>query len=265
VFRPTRRGALAGLASGLAGLAGCAGVEAPRAGTGTPDGAAADADLAGRGVPATICEATAQADPGIYAVTDPAIGDGWAGLDVDDRYLFGDATPADPLPSTAAVIGLRADDGRPRARAYPLAVVWWHEAVNDRFDGPVLVTYCPLCRTGTVVDRVVDGTTTAFVVSGHLWQPPAIQQAGAVADGRAFGAAVDDPGAAARSSGNVVLVDRATGSFWSQVLSRAICGPRTGDRLPIRAATVTAWGAWRDANPGTDVLLPPPYSTVARP
>jgi hypothetical protein len=283
--RLSRRAALAGLATGLSYLAGCGGRRGGAAGEGvgtdvdatatatatrspTPAASADDAaggdetSLARQGVPSTICETDAQPDPGIYAVVDPAFGDDWAGIDVERRYRFGEATGDDPLPASATVVGLRAGD---RARAYPLAVVWWHEVVNDEFGGPTLVTYCPICRTGTVTDRVVDGEPTRFLVSGHLWQAPGVQQAASVADGRAFGAAVADPDAADRNSGNLVLVDDATGTFWSQVLARAICGPRTGERLPIRPSTVTTWGRWRDDNPDTDVLLPPPHSGIHRP
>nr|WP_303645268.1 DUF3179 domain-containing (seleno)protein [Salinirubrum litoreum] len=35
------------------------------------------------------------------------------------------------------------------------------------------------------------------------------------------------------------MFDDATGSFWSQVLGRVICGPQAGARFTIRPATVT--------------------------
>jgi hypothetical protein len=301
--RRDRRSVLAGIAGlgGLGGLAGCAGVGSrgspPTAGApgerpvgddtasrrldgegtgavGTDPGGGhtpAGSELARQGVPATVCEARAQPDPGIYAIVDPAFGADWTGVTVPDRYRFdgpgeagADADAGDgSLAPDATVIGLTADgDG---ARAYPLSLLWWHEVVNDDFGGPVLVTYCPICRSGMVADRLVGGRPARFLVSGHLWQAPGIQQAGAVADGRAFGTSLDDPDAAARVSGNVVLVDRRTGSFWSQVLARAICGPRRGDRLAIRPATVTSWRDWRTSHPGTDVLLPPPASGVHDP
>ena len=44
------------------------------------------------------------------------------------------------------------------ARAYPIAILTWHEVVNDTVGGlPVLVSYCPLCGTGIVFDRRVGG------------------------------------------------------------------------------------------------------------
>ncbi|MBI2097735.1 MAG: DUF3179 domain-containing protein [Candidatus Vogelbacteria bacterium] len=35
---------------------------------------------------------------------------------------------------------------------------------------PVLITYCPLCATGIVFERKVDGAGQEFGVSGKLWQ-----------------------------------------------------------------------------------------------
>jgi hypothetical protein len=251
--------------------------------TATPD----PESFAELGFPSTICEAEAIPDFYIRAIDEPAFADDWTGRGIDDDYRIGsrragtdDATDSDdtgdetsaressdagavdpdaPLAADAVVVGLTVGD---RARAYPLPVLWWHEAVNDDFGGPVLVTFCPICNSGLVADRLVGGEPATFDVSGQLWQPPGEYTAAAVAGGTAFGAATTDPTAAVRNSGNLVLVDDATGSFWSQVLGRAICGPREGDRLAIRPSTVTTWGAWRATHPGTDVLLPPPHSAL---
>jgi hypothetical protein len=61
------------------------------------------------------------------------------------------------------------------------------------------------------------------------------------------------------------MYDRATGSYWSQILVEAICGPKRGTAVSIRPSTVATWGEWRAAPPGTDVLFPPPHSTTAEP
>ena len=47
-------------------------------------------------------------------------------------------------------------------RAYPIQIMIWHEIVNDTFGSgpdrvPVTVTYCPLCNSGIVFDRTLDG------------------------------------------------------------------------------------------------------------
>ena len=139
-------------------------------------------------------------------------------------------------------------------------MLWYHEAVNDRLDGrPVLVTYCPLCRSGMVADRRLDGATATFRVSGLLWAAPQLQEAIAEREGRVFGA-TRDGSAEIRHSGNVVLLDDLTGSYWSQILAKAICGPLARRTLDIVPSTVTTWREWRETEPDTDVLLPPPYS-----
>jgi hypothetical protein len=237
------------------------------------------ATLAELGTPETICAAEVIEDFHIRAVGRPAFADDWAGFAVADKYRIGTragdprpgTTSTDPLADEAVVIGLTAAgvaDGpdetgdTPRARAYPLPVVWWHEAVNDTFGGPVLPTFCSICNTGLVAERLVDGDEATFGVSGQLWQPPGEYTFAAVEGGRSFGVSTGDPDAAVRNSGNLVLFDDATGSFWSQVLGQSICGPQAGERFAIRPATVTRWGEWRAEYPQTDVLLPPPYSEL---
>jgi hypothetical protein len=125
------------------------------------------------------------------------------------------------------VIGVAVEDA---ARAYPLSVLNYHEVVNDTFAGPLLVTYCPLCGSGVTAVRRVDGEETVFGVSGFLWQS------------------------------DLVLYDRKTESLWSQILAKAVRGPKTGTNFALRPSTLTTWGEWRGSHPETQVLLPPPSS-----
>lgn len=219
-------------------------------------GTAGTEPLGAAGFPPTICSEVPQADPGIYAITDPAVAPDWHDRRIAARYRPDGAAG---LGADRTVIGLERDG---TARAYPLSVLWVHEVVDDTLAGvPVLVTYCSLCRSAMVARRVVDGAATTFRVTGLLWQAPRVRQAASEAEGRVVGA-VRSGGEElpVRNSGNVVLVDDATGSYWSQVLARAICGPREKTLLPQVPARVTTWDAWRRAHPDTDVLLPPPYS-----
>jgi hypothetical protein len=166
---------------------------------------------------------------GIRAITDPAFGrdwDDWAA--VPERH-HPETRPT--LPDEAAVVGV---EHAGEARAYPLAVLDWHEVVNDDFGGPLLVTYCPLCGSAVVADRTVEGEPTTFGVSGKLWR------------------------------NDLVLYDAATESLWSQLLATAIRGPLTGTRLTLRPSTFTTWAEWRTAYPETVVLLPPPGSDTVR-
>ncbi|WP_142857985.1 DUF3179 domain-containing (seleno)protein [Salinigranum halophilum] len=280
---PTRRRLLAALAAGAAGgLAGCS-TRPPRSSNGEPtptltstpsldpdrgtfatEGTpvpVTERDQLGEwGLPTTICEAEVVEDTGIRAIVAPAHAADWSGVEVDRKYRMGFEV-GDGLTDDSYVIGVTSADGT-RARAYPLSVVWWHEIVNDTFDGPLLVTFCPICQSGMVAERRVDGVETTFGVSGQLWQPPQIRAETAKVDGRVFGASATDGEVEARNSGNLVLYDERTRSYWSQFLARAICGEREGDRLRVAASTVASWGTWRTEHPRTDVLLPPPHSTA---
>jgi hypothetical protein len=211
------------------------------------------------GLPTTICEADIIEDTDIRAIVEPAYADDWAGVDVSDKYRMGFA--GDGLGDDSYVIGVTTTDGT-RARAYPLSVVWWHEIVNDALDRPLLVTFCPICQSGMVAERRVAGEETIFGVSGQLWQAPRIYAETAKNDGRVFGASATAGRVEARNSGNLVLYDELTRSYWSQILAQAICGEREGDRLTVAPSTVASWAEWRADHPETDVLLPPPHSTV---
>ncbi|MFB6298100.1 MAG: DUF3179 domain-containing (seleno)protein [Salinirussus sp.] len=229
---------------------------------GTASSPAGREPLGALGTPAAICSERVKDDPGIYAITDPAFAGDWQGATVDPKYrLDGRGGLADEQ----TVVGLGEGSS---ARAYPISVLWYHEVVNDTLGsgdgpGPVLVTYCPLCRSGMVASRTLAGmdSPTTFRVSGLLWTPPGIQTAIAEEEGRAFGATRrGGQRVPVRRSGNLVLVDEATGSYWSQLIARGICGPRDRERLELVPSTVTTWTEWRTDNPATRVLLPPPAS-----
>jgi hypothetical protein len=58
-------------------------------------------------------------------------------------------------------------------------------------------------------------------------------------------------------NGVLVMYDRGTESFWTQIDGRAIEGPRTGERLDHVPSTFTTWSAWVEAHPDTLVLEKP--------
>ncbi len=111
------------------------------------------------------------------------------------------------------------------ARAYPLAILIWHEIVNDTIGGvPVAVTYCPLCNSAITFDRRLGGRTLDFGVSGVL-----------------------------RHS-DLVMYDRQTESWWQQVTGEAIVGELTGERLALMPSFLVSWGDFKDAYPDAEVL-----------
>lgn len=147
--------------------------------------------------------------------------DGIPALD-DPRFVEPDA--ADFLSDADRVLGL-VHAGI--AKAYPIAIMNWHEVVNDRFgETPVAVTYCPLCGTGVAFEARHGGQDLEFGVSGLLY------------------------------NSDVLLYDRQTDSLWSQLLMQAVTGPAKGRRLAPLPLEHTSWGAWRRAHPATRVLSP---------
>jgi hypothetical protein len=112
-----------------------------------------------------------------------------------------------------------------RARAYPLAILMWHEIVNDTLGGvPVVVTFCPLCNTALVFERTFAGTVHDFGTTGNL-----------------------------RYS-DLVMYDRQTESWWQQATGEAIVGELTGQRLTFLPAQIVSLDDFEAAHPGGDVL-----------
>ncbi|MFQ5699896.1 MAG: DUF3179 domain-containing protein [Myxococcota bacterium] len=111
------------------------------------------------------------------------------------------------------------------ARAYPVAILNWHELVNDRLGGrEILVSYCPLCGTGLVFDRDLEGGVRHFGVSGLLYRS------------------------------DVLFYDRESESLWSQIEARALTGRARGTRLHLLRSQMTRLALWRQAHPETLVL-----------
>lgn len=111
------------------------------------------------------------------------------------------------------------------ARAYPLAILTWHEIVNDDLGGvPVAVTFCPLCNSAVAFDRRIDGAVLDFGVSGNL-----------------------------RHS-DLVMWDRQTESWWQQLTGEGIVGAYAGYRLELRPAQIVAWRDFKAAFPQGDAL-----------
>lgn len=115
-----------------------------------------------------------------------------------------------------------------QAKAYPLSILNYHEAVNDHIGGiPIAVTYCPLCDSSVVYDRRIKGQEMEFGISGLLY------------------------------NSNALLYDRnKTGekSLWSQLKKEAVSGPAAGTSLKLLPLDVTTWADWSTRHPRTLVL-----------
>ncbi len=112
------------------------------------------------------------------------------------------------------------------SRAYPIAILNWHEIVNDEIAGDSLaITYCPLCGSGMAfLSRSREGKQLRFGVSGLLY------------------------------NSDMLLYDRETESLWSQLLGKAISGPMVGERLKQVPVTHTTWKNWKERHPDTVLL-----------
>jgi len=144
------------------------------------------------------------------------------GIPSIDNPIFTDVRGSQFMSDSDTVIGLKIDD---EAKAYPLFILVWHEIVNDSVGGvPVSVTYCPLCYTNQVFERMVDGQEVTFGTSGKLY------------------------------NSNLLMYDRLTESYWSQALGTAVKGELTGYRLDLVPFDVITWGDWKKLHPDTKVL-----------
>ncbi len=118
-----------------------------------------------------------------------------------------------------------------QTRAYPIRYLIWHEIVNDTVAGvPVAITFCPLCNSGMVFDRRVQGKTLSFGVSGKL-----------------------------RHS-DMVMYDRQTESWWQQAIGEGIVGHFSGTELEQLPAWMESWAEFKARNPDGLVMMQPRYA-----
>lgn len=146
--------------------------------------------------------------------------DGIPSID-DPKFVAARDGPAD-LAADDPVFGVVIGG---EAKAYSQKILAYHEICNDVVGGrPVSVTYCPLTGTAIGFER---GETT-FGVSGRL------------------------------VNNNLIMYDRATETWWPQVLSTAIPGPWNESPEPTSLRHVpvvwTTWQRWRAAYPDTRLL-----------
>ena len=80
-----------------------------------------------------------------------------------------EALPADaaPLAPDEKIVGVEVDGA---ARAYRLDTLARHHLINDELGGaPVLLSYCPLCKSGVAHDARLDDQRLIFRVAG-FWR-----------------------------------------------------------------------------------------------
>lgn len=136
-------------------------------------------------------------------------------VDVDKIEDIG---PLEPVLS----IGINGD-----FRAYPLRILLWHEIVNEDIGGvPVLISYCPLCNSGVVFDRRVEGRVLEFGNTGRLRHK------------------------------DMVMYDKQTESWWQQFTGQSMIGSLTGQTMKPLAARLESLEKFRARAPNGKVLVP---------
>ena len=132
------------------------------------------------------------------------------------------ASAAQWLEEADRVIGIEVDG---QAYAYPTRTLNFREIVNEVLGGtPLVITYCPLCASGVVYDRRLNGKTLLLGNTSALYD------------------------------NDMVMFDHETGSFWHQLSGQAIVGTLSGEQLEPLPSTMATFGQWRAAHPDTLVL-----------
>ena len=146
---------------------------------------------------------------------------------IDDPVFESIADASEWLEDESPVMVVDVDDD---VRAYPLAILTWHEIVNDVVGGvPLLVTYCPLCNSALVFERIVDTpdgeVELDFGTSGRLYQS------------------------------NLVMYDRQYRNLWTQFEGEGIIGERfLGTELTRIPAWLFGFGELRELHPDAQML-----------
>lgn len=159
---------------------------------------------------------------------------------VDPQKIIGGGPPKDGIPSidNPKFVSLEEADEwiqdnelvlaiiyKGITRVYPLQIMVWHEIINDIIAGdPILITYCPLCGSGIAYERQINGEEVEFGTSGKLY------------------------------NSNLVMYDRKTDSYWSQIDGLAIVGELTGTKLTPVSIDTVVWRDWKNGHPDSEVL-----------
>ena len=145
------------------------------------------------------------------------------GIPSIDDPKFVSVTEADKWISDEELVLVITHEGE--IRVYPLQIMVWHEIVNDTIGGdPVLITYCPLCGTGIAYERIINGEPVEFGTSGKLY------------------------------NSNLVMYDRKTDTYWSQIDGQAIVGELAGEKLKAISIDTVVWRDWKNENSNALVL-----------
>ncbi len=126
---------------------------------------------------------------------------------------------------TKLIIGVTING---QSKAYPIEIIGYHHQVQDTIGGgPVMVTYCTVCRTGRVFSPFVNGKFQHFRLVGmdHF---------------------------------NAMFEDEDTKSWWRQATGKAVAGKLKGTALKEIESEQMSLGAWMRKHPETMIMQPDP-------
>jgi hypothetical protein len=120
------------------------------------------------------------------------------------------------------VIFVKVND---KVKIYPIQVLMWHEIVNDTLDNKkISVTFCPLCNSAIVFNRVLNDIEYDFGTSGLL-----------------------------RNS-DLVMYDRQTESLWQQFTGEGIVGEMVEKQLKFLPSSLIGFKEVYENYPNAQVL-----------
>lgn len=149
-------------------------------------------------------------------------GPGKDGIPAIDFPLYNDIDDAGYVNDAELVIGIKVNGV---ARAYPHAILNWHEIVNVQTgENYHSLIYCPLTGTASLWTVPDNFSNKTFGVSGKLY------------------------------NSNIIAYDRDTDSNWVQMLAQSVNGALIGDFIETNAVIETSWATWKKMYPDTTVL-----------
>ncbi len=120
------------------------------------------------------------------------------------------------------VVGVRKGN---TIKAFPHKILDYHEIVNDISENIYYVlSYCPLTGTALLWDIENSGGDPTFGVSGLLY------------------------------NSNLILYDRKSGSYWSQIFFKCVSGSRIEEKAKLSNVVETTWATWKKLYPESEVL-----------
>ncbi len=115
-----------------------------------------------------------------------------------------------------------------QAKAYPVGLAAYHHQIPDTVGGqPVLITFCTICREGSVFSPIAGGRYLTFTLKGMYHN-------------------------------NAMFEDTETKSWWMQATGKAITGPLKGSLLPAMPFEQMPLRNWVLLHPNSLVMQPDP-------